>query len=233
MERLQKFLARCGVASRRHGENLITQHRIMVNGQVVTCLGTKIDPERDKITLDGEPISPEEKCYLLLNKPKGYVSTLSDPKAGPDLTSLIKAIGVRIYPAGRLDRDSEGLLFMTNDGEITHRLIHPKFKIPKTYRVRLKGEISEKTIEHLRQGVDLEDGPTQPAKIRFIKREKNSTLLEMTIYEGRKRQIRRMGEAVGHPVLGLVRIRFGPFELGDLGPGEYRILEEKEIEGLR
>lgn len=232
MERLHKFLARCGVGSRRYCEKLIGQQKILVNGELAE-LGMRIDPEHDRVTVDGRLITrPEERFYLLLYKPKGYVSTLKDPKAGPDLRGLIKDIPGRIYPAGRLDQESEDLLFMSNDGELTNRLIHPRFKIPKTYRVRFKGNMPDETIQCLRRGVSLEDGPTQQARIRLIERKDGNTLLEMTIFEGRKRQIRRMGEAVGHPVLELIRIKFGPFELGDLRPGEYRILEREEVENL-
>jgi 23S rRNA pseudouridine2605 synthase len=239
VKRLQKVLAQAGVASRRACEELIRQGRVQVNGQVVTELGTKVDPNRDEIRVDGAPISgPEERVYLILNKPPGYISTTHDPWGRPTVLDLIPHQG-RLYPVGRLDAESEGLLLLTNDGRLTHRLTHPRYEHEKEYLVLVKGHPSQTVLSQLRQGVDLEEGRTAPAKVSRVSRKEGSetppgtTWLRIVVHEGRKRQIRRMCSAVGHPVQRLIRVRMGPIELGNLPEGGYRPLSAKEVRRLR
>lgn len=234
-ERIQKILARAGIASRRKAEELIREGRVLVNGQVAT-LGMKADIEKDYIKVDGKlVIKPEPKVYIMLNKPKGVLTTLEDPEGRPTIKELIRGVKFRVYPVGRLDFYSEGLLLLTNDGELAYRIIHPSHKVPKTYLVKVKGIIDEKDIEKLRRGIMLEDGLTAPAKIKRIrmpKTEKNSWL-EVTIHEGKKRQIRRMFQRVKHPVLKLKRIKVDGLLLGDLPPGQWRYLTPEEVKRLK
>lgn len=229
MERLQKILAQAGLGSRRSCEKLILEGRISVNGQIINTLGVKIDTERDTIRFDGKKIKLERKIYLLLNKPTGYVTTLSDPEGRPTITSLLKGVKERVYPVGRLDYNSEGLLFLTNDGELANKLIHPKYKIPKTYLVKFKGKLEEQDIIHLRKGVRLKEGKTLPATVLIEKILPKNTILKMTITEGRNRQIRRMGEVIGHDVLIVKGVQFGHFKLAGLKRGEYVYLEPEEV----
>jgi 23S rRNA pseudouridine2605 synthase len=239
MERLQKVLAQAGVASRRACEELIRQGRVQVNGQVVTEMGTKVDPHRDAIRVDGKPISdPAEKVYLILNKPPGYISTVHDPWGRPTVLDLIP-YEERLYPVGRLDAESEGLLLLTNDGRLTHRLTHPRYEHEKEYLTLVRGRPRDAVLSRLRRGVDLEEGRTAPAEVNRVSRKEgletppDTTWLRIVIHEGRKRQIRRMCAAVGHPVQRLVRVRMGPIELGDLAVGEYRPLSAKEVRRLQ
>lgn len=228
--RLAKHLAHCGVASRRACETLIAQGRVSVGGQVVR------DPARDvtgseQIAVDGQPLSGfEAPAVYALNKPVGVLSTASDPHGRPTVVEMIAQESRRLYPVGRLDLDSEGLLLLTNDGALAHMLTHPRFEVPKTYRVWVAGgTVGEQALQALRDGVTLEDGPTAPAQVASLGRDG----LEITIREGRNRQVRRMCEAVGHPVARLKRVRFGPLELGDLAPGSCRLLDEAEVQALR
>lgn len=234
-ERLQKILARIGIASRRKAEELILEGRVTINGWVA-ALGMKADPETDHIKVDGRLISrPEPRVYYILNKPEGVLTTLDDKEARPTIRELIKGIRHRVFPVGRLDYHSEGLLMLTNDGELAFRLIHPSQKIPKTYIVKVRGIIADTAIDKLKTGVRLEDGLTAPAsvkRIRMPKTEKNSWL-EIIIHEGRKRQIRRMLEHVGHPVLKLKRIRIDGIGLGDLPAGKWRPISPLEIQKLK
>lgn len=232
--RLQKWLAHCGVGSRRHCETLIQQGRITVNGEPAT-LGIKVDPEHDTILVDGQPIKPPpQRVYLMLNKPRGYVTTLRDPHAPKTIIALLKEVPVPVFPIGRLDADSEGLILFTNDGELTNRLLHPRYKVPKTYRVWVQGVPSAQALSTLQKGVALEEGITAPAKVRLLNAFPKGGLLEITIQEGRKRQIRRMCQAVGHPVQRLVRVAFGPLRLpADLAPGQWRWLTPEEINALK
>lgn len=239
MERLQKVLAQAGVASRRACEELIRQGRVQVNGQVVTELGTKVNPKLDEISVDGSPISgPAEKIYLILNKPPGYISTAHDPWGRPTVLDLIPH-QERLYPVGRLDAESEGLLLLTNDGKLTHRLTHPRYEQEKEYLALVKGHPTDAALSQLRHGVDLEEGRTAPAKVSRVSRKErletpsDTTWLRIVTHEGRKRQIRRMCAAVGHPVQRLIRVRVGPIEMGDLPVGEYRPLSAKEIRHLQ
>ncbi|RDV83044.1 pseudouridine synthase [Ammonifex thiophilus] len=233
-ERLQKVLARAGIASRRKAEKLILAGRVRVNGQVVDKLGVKVDPERDLIEVDGKPIKlPERLIYLAFHKPRGVVTTLHDPQGRPKVTDFLKGLRERVFPVGRLDYDSEGLLLLTNDGELAHRLLHPRFHVPKTYLVWVKGEVGKEKLDLLRRGIELEDGPTLPVEVRALRRTKGETILQLTIREGRKRQIRRMFRALGYEVSRLKRVAVGPVRLGPLRPGEYRHLTPREVESLR
>lgn len=231
-ERLQKVMARSGLASRRHCEEWILQGRVKVNGRTCRVLGTKVDPLRDDITVDGKPLSGrEEKVYLVFHKPKDVITTLHDEQDRPTIMRYLKSIQQRVYPVGRLDGDSEGLLFLTNDGELAHRLMHPSYGVPKTYRVWLTGHISDRALQELADGVELEDGPTGPAQVQ-VRRNQGHAILDMTIHEGRNRQVRRMCSAVGHEVKRLQRISFGPLRLGDLAVGRYRRLDAAEKRAL-
>lgn len=238
-QRLQKILAAAGYGSRRACEEIIRQGRVQVNGQVVTELGTKVDPSLDKISVDGTPISsPAEKVYLILNKPPGYISTTHDPWGRPTVLDLIPHQG-RLYPVGRLDVESEGLLLLTNDGGLTHRLTHPRYEHEKEYLALVKGHPTDAVLSQLRRGVDLEEGRTAPAQTSRVSQKEGletlpgTTWLRIVVHEGRKRHIRRMCAAVGHPVQRLIRVRMGPIELGNLPVGGHRPLSVKEVRRLR
>lgn len=232
-ERLQKILARAGISSRRAAEELITAGRVAVNGQVVTALGSKADPERDAITLDNVPVRQATRnVYILLHKPAGYVTTMKDPQGRPVVTDLLKGAKERLFPVGRLDYNTEGLLLLTNDGAWANTLAHPRHEVDKEYHVRVRGEVSHEQIESLTGGVVLEDGPTAPARVHQIKASDNNTWLSVVIHEGRFRQVRRMCEAVGLSVVRLKRVRYGSLSLGDLKPGEYRVLSDSEARAL-
>ncbi|MCL5061738.1 MAG: pseudouridine synthase [Nitrospiraceae bacterium] len=231
-QRIQKILAQMGIASRRKAEELIEEGRVTVNGKVA-ALGMKADPAKDHIKVDGRLlIRPEPKIYLMFNKPVGVVTSLSDPEGRPTIKDFLKGIKYRVFPVGRLDYDSEGLLLITNDGDFAHSVLHPSKKIPKTYVVKVKGIIDEAEMEKLRGGVRLEDGLTAPAKVKRIRKADNNSWVEITIYEGRKRQIRRMLENVGYPVIRLKRIAINGIKLGDLKSGEIRHLTNEEIKRL-
>ena len=232
--RLQKFLARAGVASRRASEALIVAGRVSVNGEVVCELGTKVDPDRDSIMVDGEIVrTPEDTVVIMLNKPAGFLSAMSDPHGGKCVSELVPLDQYAgLFPVGRLDKDTTGLLLFTNDGELGNALIHPRHHVPKTYRAWVRGSIGEDALATLRAGVELEDGMTHPARIEVLERTANRSFIEITIHEGRNRQIRRMGEAVGHPVERLERIALGPLVLADLAPGRWRSLDAEEHAAL-
>jgi 23S rRNA pseudouridine2605 synthase len=226
-ERLQKILARAGLGSRRTCEDLIAAGRVQVNGEVAT-LGTRADPESDAIEVDGARIGVRQGLvHYLLNKPAGVVTTASDPQGRPAVVGLVPA-DPRVYPVGRLDADTEGLLILTNDGELAHRLTHPSFGVDKEYLAEVEGRPSRGAVRRLREGVELDDGPTAPAKVSLV----DDHTLRITIHEGRNRQVRRMCDAVGHPVRRLVRVRIGP--LGDrrLAPGQWRELTQAELRSL-
>jgi len=232
-QRLQKILSRAGVTSRRKAEQLIVEGRVKVDGEVVTTLGIKVDPEVQQIEVDEQILHFPSPIYIMLYKPRYYLTTLYDPRGRPKVADLLKDIPTRVFPIGRLDFDAEGLLLLTNDGEFANMLIHPRYKIPKTYRVLVKGIPNFYALKKLKTGVDLEDGKTLPAQVKVIRKLKSKSWLELTIYEGRYRQIKRMCAAVGHPVLRLKRIRIGPLSLGNLKPGEYRYLTPNEVSRLR
>jgi 23S rRNA pseudouridine2605 synthase len=224
---LQKVLARIGLGSRRVCEDLIRARRITVNGEV-PVLGRRIDPSVDEVELDGVPLPVlPGLVHYLLNKPTGVVSTVEDTHGRPTVTSLVPS-DPRVFPVGRLDMDSEGLLILTNDGRLTHRLTHPSFGVPKEYLVEVEGEPSAGDVRRLRDGIDLDDGPTAPARVAVVA----PTLLRIVIHEGRNRQVRRMCEAVGHPVLRLVRTRIGPLTDPTLAPGSWRPLTIDEVRTL-
>lgn len=231
--RLQKYLALAGVASRRRAEELIRAGKVWVNGQVITAMGVQVEPGKDRVAVDGQPVGlTEKKYYVLLYKPVGYVTTAADPRGRPKVTDLVKDIPARIYPVGRLDYATEGLLLLTNDGELTLRLTHPRYGVNKTYLALVRGRPDANTIAHLRRGVNLEDGPTAPARVHLRRAGKNEALVELTIREGRNREVRRMLAAVGHPVLHLRRIRLGFLTLEGLKPGTYRHLTPAEVKSL-
>lgn len=232
-KRIQKILSEMGITSRRNAEEMIIAGRITVNGQIAT-LGMKADPAKDHIKVDRKLlIKPEPKVYLLLNKPKSVVTSLYDPEGRSTVKDFLKKIKYRVYPVGRLDYDSEGLLLLTNDGDFANAILHPSKKIPKTYLVKVKGVLEEAEIDKLRTGVKLIDGLTAPAKVRKIGTTENNSWIEMTMHEGRKRQIRRMLETIGHNVLKLKRIKINGIALGNLKPGEYRYLTPEELSKIK
>lgn len=232
-ERLQKLIAAAGLASRRTVEGWISAGRVTVNGRVAT-LGESADPARDRILVDGRPLpTGERKYYVLLNKPVGYVTTLKDPGGRPVVTELVRDVPARLFPVGRLDLTTEGLLLLTNDGALAQRLAHPRHVVSKTYLVRVRGILDESTRLRLEQGVELEDGITAPAQVQVVGRSASHCWLRMTIHEGRNRQVRRMCETVGHEVSRLKRIGLAFLELGDLPPGRYRHLNAGEVARLK
>jgi pseudouridine synthase len=233
-ERLQKILSEAGITSRRKAEKLILQGRVSVNGKVVSELGTKAVLGKDDICVDGKAIKAEtEKVVVALFKPRSCVTTLHDPQGRPTVADLVKSIPMRLYPVGRLDYDAEGLLLMTNDGELAHRLQHPRYKVPKTYLVKIRGHPFEEALAQLQQGVDLEDGITAPAELHILEDDKKATWLSLTLREGRNHQVKRMCAAVGCPVLRLRRTKIGPIDLGNLQPGRSRKLKAREVRALR
>ncbi|PHV71157.1 pseudouridine synthase [Sporanaerobium hydrogeniformans] len=231
--RLQKYLAQCGVASRRKCEAYILEGRITINGQVVTELGTQVKVG-DLVTCDNRLVSDEQKyVYYLLNKPMGYVTTVQDEKGRPTVMDIMAEVKERIFPVGRLDYNTSGLLVMTNDGELTYALTHPKHEVDKTYKVRVLGAVSEKNIERLQIGVMIDGKVTAPAKVKVLNRSKECTEMTLTIHEGRNRQVRKMCECIGHPVSKLTRIAIGEITLDKLPRGKYRPLTLDEIAYLR
>lgn len=231
--RLQKYMAEAGIASRRKCEELIQAGRVKVNGQVA-ILGACVEPLQDLVEVDGEPLGKsQQKVTVILNKPRGVMCTAQDPQGRPTVCDYVKDLPVRVYNAGRLDYDSEGLLVMTNDGELAYKLTHPRFCMDKTYAAICDGLLTQEQIAALEEGVQLEDGPTHPAKIQEVYRLRNgNTAFNITIHEGRNRQVRRMLEAVGHETLALKRVALGPLRLGDLPSGTYRSLTAQEWDEL-
>jgi 23S rRNA pseudouridine2605 synthase len=231
--RLAKYLAHAGVASRRSAEELIAAGRVSVGEQIVTDPARDVD-EHSRVALDGRPLAgPEPRVLYALNKPVGVVSTASDTHGRRTVIELVPARGLRLYPVGRLDIDSSGLILLTNDGELANRLTHPRFEVPKTYRARLSGKpIADEALSRLRAGVQLDDGITAAARVRRLGGRGSSTI-ELTIHEGRNRQVRRMCEAIGHRVLELERTSFGPLTLDGLASGAHRRVGKAETEGLR
>lgn len=232
-ERLQKILSQAGISSRRAAETLITSGRVAVNGTVVTALGSKADPAVDTITLDDKPVTVQKiRIYILLNKPAGYVTTLSDPEGRPIVSDIIKDIPERLFPVGRLDFNTEGLLLLTNDGEWANRLAHPSHEVVKEYLVKVRGEITLETITKLANGIKLADGWTAPAKVELVKSVGKNSWLSISIHEGRYRQVRRMCEAAGLLVARLTRTKYGNLQIGTLKPGDYRHLTPGEVLSL-
>lgn len=232
--KLQKYFSDCAIMSRRAAEEEIKNGKVTVNGNVAT-LGLRIDPERDVIIYKGRKILPPKraKTYILLNKPKGFVTTLSDEKGRATVVSLIEDLGVRVYPVGRLDYNSDGLLLLTDDGELTNRLTHPKHEIPKIYHVKVKGKIGDEQLARLSSALVIDGYRIRPVSVEVLKEEPTSTTLKMTLYEGRNRQIRKMCAICDLSVKSLTRVALGKIKLGDLPSGKWRYLTSKEIEYLK
>jgi 23S rRNA pseudouridine2605 synthase len=232
-ERIQKILARGGISSRRAAEQLITEGRVRVNGRVVQELGSKADPRKDKIELDGKRVIAEQHVYIVLHKPRGVVATMSDPEGRPTVREILANVEERVFPVGRLDFATSGVLLATNDGEMTDGLLHPKKAVPKTYIVKVKGKMQKEDLDLWRAGVQLEDGKTIPADARLVRFEGDKTWFELTIKEGRNQQIRRMGEATRFPVMRLARLSFAQITADGLRPGQWRHLTRDELVQLK
>lgn len=232
-ERLQKIIARAGLSSRRAAEELVLAGHVRINGRVVSELGAKADPQKDRIEVRGQRLILEPPIYLVLHKPRGVVATLSDPEGRPTVKELVRTVDARLFPVGRLDFATSGVLLMTNDGELSAGLLHPGKKVPKTYVLKVMGIMDEPDIERWRRGVPLEDGMTLPAEARLIRHETDKTWLQVTLREGRNQQIRRMGEATGFRVMRLARTSFAEITAEGLRPGEWRPLSKDELLALR
>ncbi|ADO77065.1 pseudouridine synthase [Halanaerobium praevalens] len=233
MERLQKVMAHAGVASRRKSEEIIAEGRVKVNGQVITEMGYKIDPAQAEVMVDGQVISEEKKVYILLNKPEGYITTVSDPENRPTVMDLIPDLNQRLYPAGRLDFDSSGLLIMTNDGDLTYKLTHPKKEVDKKYRVLIQGKLEEEDFEKFEAGMVIDGQETAPAEISNVDYKGEQTEFDIVIHEGRNRQVRRMAKIAGFSVISLKRIGFAFLTLTGVEEGKFRYLTEAEVENLK
>ncbi len=230
-ERLQKVLAHAGVGSRRAVEDMIAAGRIRVNGARAE-LGRRVDPAKDKVEVDGSIVPLRtDLVYFLMNKPEGVVTTADDPEGRPTVLDVLDA-SERVWPVGRLDIGTEGAIILTNDGDLTLRLTHPRYHVPRTYVAQVQGAVGQKVLTKLARGVELEDGPTAPARVGLLERVPGGSLVEITLTEGRNRQVRRMFQALGHPVNRLVRRAIGPVELGRLKPGDYRKLSPIEVQSL-
>ncbi len=234
MMRLQKYMASCGVASRRKSEELILAGQVKVNNEIVTELGFKVDPEVDRVYFNGELIQPEsDTVYILLNKPTGYITSAKDQFGRETVLDLVKGVSERIYPVGRLDYDTSGLLILTNDGDLTNQITHPSHKVEKTYVSKVKGKVSKIEISKLQEGVDIGDYVTAPSKARILGQGHDFTKVELTIHEGKNRQVRRMFDSIDHPVITLERVAIGKIKTGDLQIGAWRTLTAKEIAYLK
>ena len=232
--RLQKILSEAGVASRRAGEDLILAGRVSVNGRVIKELGFKADPDNDQIKVDGKPIPRHlPRVYYLLYKPRGVITSLKDPQGRVTVKDLIPKVKTRVFPVGRLDYDAEGLLLLTNDGELAVKLAHPRYRVPRTYLVKVRGVLDLREMGDLEKGVILEDGISPNMKVTPLKRLKRNSWLKVTLWEGRNRVIKRTFAAIGHPVLRLKRVRFASLSLEGMRPGDYRPLSPEEVERLR
>ena len=234
LERIQKILSQAGVASRREAERMILERRVMVNGRVVDTLGSKADPSKDHIKIDGKRIGRfDSKVSLLLNKPRNYLSTVEDPHERPTVMDLCKVVRQRVYPVGRLDFDAEGLLILTNDGELANILTHPRFEVPRTYLAKVIGVPDENELTRLKRGVMLEDGRARVVSCLVISEKEKHSWVRVVVTEGRNHLIKRIFSAIGHPVLKLKRVEFGPIQLGNLPIGQFRYLTVEEIEKIR
>ncbi len=231
--RLAKYLAQAGISSRRHAEELITAGRVKLNGSIVREVVTLVDPQSDWVEVDNGIIGAEPLVYVLLNKPTGYISTVHDPQGRPTVVELTADLPVRLHPVGRLDFDTEGLLLLTNDGEFTNLVTHPRYGIAKEYLVQVEGYLTDAESSYLSQGVELEDGNTAPAAVRIRERNSQFSLLQITLHEGRKRQIKRMCAAVGHQVQKLTRTALGFLDVYGLEAGHYRLLSQAEVERIK
>ena len=234
MMRLQKYIAKSGYTSRRKAELLIAEGKVTVNGERTLELGTQVDENKDRVEVEGKVLTIEgQMVYILLNKPTGVVSTVSDQFDRPTVLSCIEGIEERIYPVGRLDYNTSGLLILTNDGEFTNRITHPRYHVPKTYRVEADGILTVNDLDKLRSGITIEDYVTQPAKVKIIKENRRGSIVEITIHEGKNRQIRKMFEAINHPVVKLKRIKIGKIDDKDLRIGKWRHLTNQELSYLK
>jgi 23S rRNA pseudouridine2605 synthase len=235
MERLQKVLAQAGIASRRKCEEYITAGRVIVNDEPVTELGFKVDPDKDVIKVDGKPIKQEKKVYILFNKPKGVITSVQDPEGRRVVTDYLEDVKERVYPVGRLDYDTEGLLLLTNDGEFANLLTHPKHEMPKTYHATVSGVPHDTLLDKLRQGVQLEDGMTAPAQVEYqdVNPDRKESIIAITIHEGRNRQVRRMFESIGFPVKRLRRVSYGPITLMGVPRGKFIRLRPDQVNDLK
>lgn len=234
--RINKYIASCGVASRRKAEELIISGRVTINGELITELSTTVDETKDIVEVDGVPINQEEKkVYILLNKPEGYITTVKDQFDRPSVLDILKDVEERVYPVGRLDYETSGLLILTNDGDLTYKLTHPKHEVEKTYLAMVNGIISPEEKRRFENGLQIEDYTTAKAKLKIVKadEEKNYSVCKITIHEGRNRQVRKMCKAIGHPVRNLRRIQMGRINIRDLEVGEYRNLTEDEVKYLK
>ena len=232
-ERLQKLISQAGIASRRAAEELILNGRVTVNGTAVTELGSKADPDTDRIAVDGKVLRfNASHLYILLNKPTGYITALKDSQGRPLVTDLLKGVEERVYPVGRLDYNTEGLLLLTNDGEWANRLMHPRHEVEKEYHVRVRGKVLDQQLKRMAGGIELEEGATAPAEVRLLKGSDQNDWISVTIHEGRYRQVRRMCEAVSLSVVRLRRVRYGSLEIGAMKPGQFRYLTDAEVKGL-
>jgi len=233
-ERLQKIISQAGITSRRKAEQLIDSGRVTVNGQMVNTLGAKADILRDKICINGKKLNPfPEKVYILLYKPRGFITSLNDPQGRPTVIQLLKGMRQRVFPVGRLDYDTEGILIITNDGDFAQILMHPKHEIPKTYLAKIRGEISENSLEKLARGVKIGGKKAVPVSIKKRGLTEKNSWIEITLHEGRNRQVKRMIETLGYWVIKLKRITYGPLNLKGLPVGAYRFLTQKEVSLLR
>ena len=233
LKTLERVLSKAGLGSRTEARSWIGAGRVRLNGRTVQTPDCWVDMQRDRVTLDGHPVSGVKKIYLLLYKPKGFLTTYTDPEGRPTVYDLVKDAGAWVVPVGRLDLDTTGLLIMTNDTEFAERLTDPEYKVPKTYQAKCAGRLSDEQIARLGEGVELSDGPTRPAVARRLRDSGKYTHIELTIGEGRNRQVRRMVEAIDSKVIKLVRIAIGPVRIGDLPIGKWRHLTEAEVRGLR
>lgn len=232
--RLQKVLAEAGIASRRKAEDLIRDGRVTVNGEVIRTLGERVDPSRDRIRVNGRPIPPlPEKVYYLLYKPPGVITSLKDPEGRPTIKELTPGIKTKVFPVGRLDYDAEGLLLLTNDGEVAMRLAHPRYQVARTYLVKVKGVLSRADMKRLVDGIPLDDGMSPPMQVIPLKMLRKNSWLQVVVHEGRNRVIKRTFAAIHHPVLRLKRIGFGPLTIAGMRPGACRALLPEEIEKLK
>jgi len=230
--RIQKLLSQAGIASRREAERLIKEGRVSVNGKRVTELGTKVDPDKDRVKVDHKLVLLPKKIYIILNKPKRYITSVQDPEGRPVITDLLPELGSKVFPVGRLDYDTEGLILLTNDGDIAQKLQHPRYKIPRTYLAKIKGTPNEKDLYPITKGIKLDDGLTLPAEVKKIKEGLKNCWVEITVREGKNRLVKRMFERIGFPVLKLIRIRFDGLKLHNLPSGHFRFLNHIEVTRL-
>lgn len=230
--RLSQYIANCGLTSRRKAERLISDGLVAVNGETVIKVGTRIEPGKDQVAVNGVIIKPGGWVYILLNKPRGHLSSVGDHRGRPTVIDLVKEEDTRVFPVGRLDLDTEGLLILTNDGAFANLMTHPRYGIPKTYKASVKGPVEDGELDSIRRGMQLQDGMTAPALARVIRSRAEQSLVEVVLYEGRKRQVKRMFKEIGHPVAALTRTGLGFLALQGLAPGQYRYLGEDEVARL-